>query len=63
MYNTDYLPQLEESRRHLFDNRNPRNLPVSSRYFPPQNIEILECEEDTNGEWVPKKRLEEIASR
>jgi hypothetical protein len=59
MYNINYLSQLQESRRHLFGYRDPRNLPASSRYFPPQNVQILECEENASGEWAPKKGLVE----
>ncbi len=28
------------------------------RYSPPLGVNILQCEEGSNGEWVPKRALE-----
>jgi hypothetical protein len=53
MYNIDFLPQLERSRRYIFGNRNPedpRGMPVV-HYVP--STEIIQCEENERGEWVP----------
>ena len=52
MYNTDFLAQLDESRRHLFGNRDPMNLDDSFSYSPPRTL-VVECFLDTNGEFVP----------
>ncbi len=60
MYNIDFLKQIEESRRYIFGNRGPSESPP---YFPSKDIEIIQCKEDTNGEWVPnpvsESKLEE----
>ena len=59
MYNVDFLPQLEKFRRSL---RRAEEVPEGERldythlrYSPPPGVRILECVEDTNGEWVPRK--------
>lgn len=54
MYNTDFLPQLEESRRHLFGNTGcPPDEATRARYMPPRSIKTIPCHEDSNSEWVP----------
>ncbi|MBS3075590.1 hypothetical protein J4429_03970 [Candidatus Pacearchaeota archaeon] len=58
MYNIDFLPQLEESRRHLFGNSDPHNPLSSALYHPPLTLKIIKCGEDINGEWVPVRALE-----
>lgn len=57
MYNTDFLRQIEKSRRHIFgtgcfDCRSFSE-EVSRKYFPPVNLKVIECYEDINGEYVP----------
>jgi len=57
MYNTDFLPQLERFRRHLFragftDPINASN-EAHRRYSPPPGVKVVECYEDTNREYVP----------
>ncbi|MBS3079660.1 hypothetical protein J4218_06060 [Candidatus Pacearchaeota archaeon] len=60
MYNTDFLPQLEASRRHLFGSLDTRDaVRRMNNYVPPSNLQVLPCVEDTNGEWVPQIVLEE----
>lgn len=59
MYNVDYLPQLEKFRRDLFGGRTPEEIAdAERRYCPPPSVKIVDCVEDTNGEWVPKDSLE-----
>jgi hypothetical protein len=59
MYNIDFLPQLETSRRSLFgagvDSIDSRGAPhdTSAGYSPPAGVRVVECEEAPNGEWVP----------
>ena len=55
MYNSspDFLKQLEDSRRSLFGTRDPRNIPLSARYYVPREVKVLSCHEDINGEYVP----------
>ena len=54
MYNTDFLPQLEEFIIYLEG--------VSGKtYTSKLNVEILPCHEDINGEWVPNT-VEAISS-
>ena len=69
MYNTDFLPQLERAREHLFgrgvvDVREHLDEIQASElgYFPPPDVKIVECREDTNGEWVPVNSLEEATT-
>jgi len=59
MYNIDFLFQLENSRRHIFGNLDPRDLPLSVGYYPPPGTRIIECIEAPNGEYVPTTTLEE----
>lgn len=65
MYNTDFLPQLEKSRKHLFGLGEPRE--VSKEYYalyhPPSNLRILECKKDVNGEWVPSPLEKEVEKK
>jgi hypothetical protein len=61
MYNTDFLSQLEASRRHLFgSNTDPRTTSdeAYNRYSIPPGLRVLECNEDSNGEFVPQEALE-----
>jgi len=61
MYNIDFLPQLEESRRHFFGSLEPREaVQRISPYFPPVGLRVVECVEDTNGEFVPIRTLDEV---
>jgi len=58
MYNIDFLPQLEEFRKHLWgagcvDVQVAAEKASRRGYVPPADVEILPCYEDTNGEWVP----------
>jgi len=55
MYNIDFLRQTEKSRIYLFRaGCFDREIEEAfRRYFPPAGVEILECHEDINGEWVP----------
>ena len=62
MYDTKFLPQLEEFRRYLFghgvgDTREASD-EAHRRYVPPPGMRFLKCHEDVNGEWVPS--LEEV---
>jgi hypothetical protein len=55
MYNIDFLPQLERSRRYIFGNRNPedpRGMPIV-HYVPSKDVQLIQCEENEHGEWVP----------
>jgi len=54
MYNVGYTEQLERFRRETFGSLDPRELPASVSYLPPADLEVIECEEDSNGEWIPK---------
>lgn len=62
MYNTDFLPQLEKSRKYIFGKRTTEPREASDKahiiYSVPKGATILECVEDSNGEFVPKKSLE-----
>ncbi len=63
MYDIDFLPQIEEFGTYLFGSLDPRNLPAHFifGYIPSKDLEILECVEAPNGEWVPKTyKLEEL---
>jgi len=62
MYNIDFLPQLEASRRHIFGSGDPRELGMRNHYSIPLGVEVLECVEDINGEWVPKRALDDQIS-
>jgi len=56
MYNTDILPQTEQSRKYLFGNKTDSEIEESSRrYAPPENAKIVPCEENERGEWIPRK--------
>ncbi len=62
MYNTDFLPQIEEFQRYLFgsgcvDVRAAVEEASKKPYFPPKDLEIVRCHEDTNGEFVPDTAL------
>ena len=59
MFDIDYLPQLEKFRKHLFGSNPESPRENYSNYSLPPNVKIIECERDENGEWVPKKDLEE----
>ena|GEM_PF-2956521 len=58
MYNIDFSEQLEQSRRRLWgagcvDTQAAAEEASRRAYFPPENVKVLECYEDINGEWVP----------
>lgn len=58
MYNTDFTPQIEKFRRHLWgagcvDTRAAAKRASQSGYVSPASVEKLPCYEDANGEWVP----------
>ncbi len=58
MYNTDFLPQLEKFKRHLWgagcvDTRAAAEEASRRGYVPPADVKIVPCYEDINGEWVP----------
>jgi len=62
MYNTNFLPQIDKFRGHLFgpgvyDTRKTSDR-ANISYCLPSNISLIPCVEDTNGEWVPATRLE-----
>jgi hypothetical protein len=59
MYNIDFLPQLEESRRRLFGSLEPGEaVEKISNYSPPVGAKVIKCVEDVNGEFVPVRVLE-----
>ncbi|MEK6873384.1 MAG: hypothetical protein AABW91_00930 [Nanoarchaeota archaeon] len=62
MYNTDFLPQIERFRRHLFgagaDNPRASSDQANISYCLPSNISLIPCVEDNNGEYVPITALE-----
>ncbi len=71
MYNIDFLPQLEEARKHLWgplydlasvDSQAAAD--VASRMPLNLNgVKFVSCHEDTNGEWVlDNDSLEEAVS-
>ena len=55
MYNTEFQRQLDESRRNLFGNNDPRTASVDSYllYSPPKDLKLLPCIENEHGEFVP----------
>jgi len=58
MYNPRFIPQIEEFRRDLFGLRESVDRvsveeSARKRYSPPDGVEILDCYEDVNGEFVP----------
>lgn len=53
MYNVDVLPQCEESRRRLNGFGGPPSPTNGARYSLPPSVGVLECRQDTNGEWIP----------
>ena len=59
MYNTDYLEQIEESRRSIFGlggpNKGAAEAAQRARYSPPPG-QTVPCYEDVNGEYVPHTR-------
>ncbi len=54
MYNTD-LVNLDRFHEDVLGGGSPRD--AVPDYFPPAGMEMLECEENERGEWVPKKGL------
>jgi len=46
MFNPKYLPQIEKFRRYLAKWEEAPGVSL-------ENVEILQCYEDVNGEWVP----------
>lgn len=59
MYNLKFLLQLEASRQHLFGALEPREAADRvNNYVPPEKTEVIECEENRNGEWIPRRALE-----
>jgi len=62
MYNTDFLPQLEEFERSLFgpgcmDTRASSDK-AHAMYTLPKNIQLIPCKPNENGEYVPITALE-----
>mgnify|MGYP001584865661 CR=1 FL=1 len=59
MYNTDFEPQLQAFREHLFGYGclDPRTASDEAhrRYSLPPNVKIEPCLKNENGEWVPSK--------
>ncbi len=60
MVDTDFLTQIEASRKHLRLTRNieydPEETPPQNHlnsYVPPSDTKIIPCYEDINGEFVP----------
>lgn len=57
MYNIDFLEQLEKFRKDIFGTGaidiREASKEASQSYHPPEEIKLLKCEEDVNGEWVP----------
>lgn len=55
MYNVDFLPQLEASRRHLFGSSGipPDKLEAAMILLEMKPFKTVPCHQDTNGEWVP----------
>ncbi len=63
MYNINFLPQMKKFREQLFGaGVNPRDVELNHSYCPPAELEMLECVEDTNGEWVPRESFENSAN-
>lgn len=64
MYNIDFLPQLEKSRKYLFGltEKSPREVSDEAylQYSVPEDVKIIPCKEDTNGEYVPSELEEKI---
>lgn len=59
MYNTDFSEQLERFRDNLFgtgclDVRKASD-EAHKRYFLPNDIELLDCAKNDNGEYIPVK--------
>lgn len=52
MYNVEFLPQLEESRRRLGTPLSDRDK-IYAKYLPPSSLKIVPCHEDADGELVP----------
>ena len=66
MYNTKFLHQLERFRKYLWrrgvtDTRQA-SAEAHERYSVPNEVQLVPCEEDENGEWVPipHSELEEV---
>ncbi|MFA6023321.1 MAG: hypothetical protein WC781_04490 [Candidatus Pacearchaeota archaeon] len=60
MYNADFAPQMENFRTNLFGtsaivSSQEIAYEFSRAYYLPENIDIIPCHEDVNGEWVPEK--------
>ncbi|MEN9626739.1 MAG: hypothetical protein RL557_1067 [archaeon] len=58
MYNANFLPQLREFRGDLWgadcvDTRAAAEEASRRRYVPPEDVKLLPCYEDINGDWVP----------
>lgn len=61
MYNTDFREQCENFRRHLFGYEGVVDPQLAAHkaslrgYVPQEDMEMIECEQNSNGEWVPKR--------
>jgi len=56
MYNTDFLQQIEQSRRNLFGNSGlPPSIEDCARYSLPPSLKVVRCIQNTNGEWTTPK--------
>ncbi len=58
MYNTDFLPQMEEFRKYLWgagrvDTRAAAEEGARMSYLPPKDVEIIPCRQAPSGELVP----------
>jgi len=58
MYSMDFFEQLDQVGRRLWgagcvDTQAAAEEASRRAYFPPENIKVLECYKDSNGEWVP----------
>ncbi|MFA5176096.1 MAG: hypothetical protein WC413_02455 [Candidatus Nanoarchaeia archaeon] len=68
MYNTNFSKQIEEFERYLcghavIDRAEEEKRAKYASFVPLKSLEILECVEAPNGEWVPKKSLEKTVSK
>lgn len=55
MYNTDFLPQMEEFQKDLFKGYFDTELHENPQHW----INLIPCFENENGEWIPIPKAEE----